>query len=248
MILSVELLAAINAHAMAEYPKESCGLIVAGVYVPCFNYAVEPEKDFTIAGPDFIAHAPHVEAVIHSHPDGPLFPTARDMQGQMQTAVPWFIVATDGERCHPPIQWGDRNDIPALVGREFMHGVCDCYSLVRDVFALGRERLAEQDIDWPHPPILMPEVPRDDNWWTGEADLYADHIGPAGFKIVPREDVRPGDGFLAKIRSDKLNHAGVLIGGGLVMHHLPSRLSRREPAGIWSRAAEIWVRFEGAPA
>ncbi len=164
---------ALKAHAIAEFPKESCGLIVAGAYVPCFNYAADPENDFKIAGEDFIGHAPNVQAVVHSHPNGPFYPSNRDMQGQLQTALPWFITATDGERASDPVQWGDRSDIPALVGRDFMHGITDCYSLVRDVFALGKDRLAEQGIDWPHEPIVMPEVPRDDNWWVGEDDLYA---------------------------------------------------------------------------
>jgi proteasome lid subunit RPN8/RPN11 len=250
MNLSNEVLKAAQSHAIEEFPKEACGLIVDGVYERCVNYATCPKTDFKIAGEvwaKFVARGSTVEAVIHSHPNGPIFPTAQDMQGQIDTNVPWVIIATDGSVCASPTIWGDK--IPPIIGREFVHGVTDCYSLIRHVFALGKNALALQGIDWPFDPIELSEVPRNDCWWgTDEKpgdDLYAKYFEREGFKIIPREDARPGDGFLAKIKSKQLNHGGLFIGGGLILHHLPMRLSRREPAGIWSRAAEVWMRYEG---
>jgi hypothetical protein len=48
-----------------------------------------------------------------------------------------------------------------------------------------------------------------------------------------------------KIRSSKENHGGILVGNDLIVHHLPSRMSRREPAGLWGRQATRWLRYKG---
>jgi len=243
-----EIIAAAQAHARDEFPKESCGLIVGDEYVRCFNYAVDPLNDFKIAPEIFVraSEKGEVRAVVHSHPNGPLHPTRTDMQSQIDTALPWIIIPLDDERVGPPIIWGDQVPMAPLIGRQFMHGVADCYTLVRDCFRLGRDGMAAQDMpDWPYPPIELPEFPRDDDWWNLGQNLYEDALAPLGFKPISVDQVRPGDGFLMKVRSDKLNHAGVVVGNDLILHHLPTRLSRREPAGLWARGADLWVRYEG---
>jgi proteasome lid subunit RPN8/RPN11 len=249
--LSPDLIGKIAAHARAEYPKESCGLIVAGAYQPCANVADDPENDFAISA-KVIQKAMlsgKLEAVVHSHPNGPHFPTERDMLSQVATNVPWVITPLDEDRDYPPVIWGANTPIAPIIGREFVHGVTDCYSLIRDAFRLGRDELAKQDVEWPFEPQDVPDFARNDAWWSSAEgqepqDLYADNFAKAGFYEIPRESARAGDVFLCKIRSDKLNHGGVIVGGGMIMHHLPSRLSRREPAGLWQRAADLWLRYK----
>lgn len=251
--MTPEILNALKIHALGEYPKECCGLIVDGVYRPCFNYAIDPTQDFVIASQDYIKWSVQgtLQGVAHSHPDRPCYPTEHDMRQQIVTDLPWVIVATDGERVSDPIMWGDALPTPPLIGREFVHGVTDCYSLIRDAYRLGRLALAEQGIDWPLDPIELPEFPRRDGWWvknSNEApdDHYMIGFPKAGFFEIAREEVRPGDVFLKAIKSDRPNHGGVLLDGGLILHHLPQRLSRREPAGMWGRAADLWLRHEAA--
>jgi proteasome lid subunit RPN8/RPN11 len=251
LVISPDTRSSIIDHARSEYPKESCGLIVDGVYKPCFNYAIDPLKDFEIAPQVFLREklAGNIDAVVHSHPNGPIYPSERDMRGQIDTAVPWIIVPIEEDRVLPFTMWGDQLPIAPIIGREFLHGVHDCYSLIRDVFRLGKDDLAKQGIQWPFPPQELPNVPRDDAWWTKiedrePKDLYADYIEKAGFRIIDRSEAREGDGFLCKLKSDRLNHGGLIVGGGLILHHLPVRLSRREAAGIWERAADMWVRYK----
>lgn len=249
-ILARETITAAQDHARREYPKESCGLVVGDTYIPCFNYASIPERDFSISPADYL-RAGKVRAIIHSHPNGPHFPTARDMQSQITSAVVWGIIVTDGERASEPILWGDQLPTADLIGREFVHGIADCYSVVRDAYAAGRERMSAQTMsDWPLDPIALPDVPRDDSWWheTDEhkaQDLYTDHFAKFGFVKIAQSEARPGDAFLMAIKSKTLNHAGVLVSRDLILHHLPQRLSRREPAGSWARHANLWVRYEG---
>lgn len=248
--LSPQNLIDIRKHALSEYPKEACGMIVSGGYLPCVNYAADPEKDFEIAAAIQIgvrAKGLVIQAIVHSHPGGPLFPTESDMIGQISSALPWVLVATDGQSVSSPEIWGEGVAVAPIIGREFMHGIRDCYSLVRDVFRVGKDALKTQGIDWPFDPILLPDYARNDGWW-GEPkrplqNLYSDNFVKVGFKEIPRENLQPGDCFLTKVRSDVLNHAGILLPGNLILHHLPGRLSRREPAGLWSRAAETWVRY-----
>jgi proteasome lid subunit RPN8/RPN11 len=247
-----------KAHARDCYPEESCGLIVSGKYLRCDNIAepaanhIEEDKDcacrlcaFEIDPKLFVRYSAEIDFVVHSHPNGPRFPSQADMEGQLLTAKPWAIFALDEERVSDaPVILG--GEIAPLLGREFMHGVTDCYAVIKDAYALGKDKLAEQGIlDWPFDPIELPEFPRADAWWEGKGDLYLDNFAKAGF-VETREQPRPGDVFLMSIRSSKLNHGGILAGDDLIVHHLPSRLSRREPAGLWGRQAAKWLRYTGA--
>lgn len=250
-----------KAHARQEYPLESCGLIVSGKYIACENVAdpvdIHNSEDknctcqlcsFVIAPDTFAKHMIDgtIDMVIHSHPNGPYFPSKADMECQMTGSVPWAIIVLDAERIGSPIIWGDQAPIPNVIGREFMHGVTDCYSLVRDCFRLGKDELAAQDIkDWPFTPVKLLDLPRNDSWWNDGEDLYEKNFLRAGFVRIDASEAKPGDVFLMKIRSQTSNHAGVLVSSDLILHHLPERLSRREPAGIWGRQATFWLRYVG---
>lgn len=246
-------LQAARAHALRDFPNEACGLVVDGGYLPCVNYALDPDRDFAIAGTVWTKLREQgltVQAVIHSHPNGPMFPTPQDMQGQIDTDVPWAILATDGTDVAPPIVWEADAEPEPVLGRAFVHGVADCFRLGRDVYRLGRDKLAAQGVEgWPLPPVSFPEWPRRDGWWEPEGDLpaqnlYLDHYRENGFRIIPANEALPGDSFLIAIRSERPNHCGVLLGNNLILHHLPSRASRREPIGVWARAVHTWIRHE----
>jgi proteasome lid subunit RPN8/RPN11 len=241
-------------HAKREFPKESCGLWVGDAYQACFNYAVEPEKDFVIA-PEIYLKAQAsggVKGVIHSHPNGPVYPSGLDMEQQKVTAVPWAIISTDGADKHYTVEFGDGVPVASVIGRTFIHGIWDCYSLIRDTFGLGAEALKEQGIlGWPYKSIKLPDFPRDDGWWEGPArkNLYTDNFEKAGFQQIDRNHYRPGDVFLCRVQrpnsgSDAVNHGGVLLNDGTIMHHLPTRLSRREPGGRWANIVVSWLRYQ----
>jgi len=255
-LLPYSVIEAAKDHAKSVYPNESCGIVFRGEYVPCDNIASDPTVDFEIPAKVYAAYAKRggIEAVLHSHPGGPLFPTEADMLGQIQTNVPWGIIPLleeDGvTRIGDPIMWGDGVPKTDLIGRQFLHGIHDCYSLIRDAFALGKDGLAAQGVSdvWPYEPRFLPEVPRDDGWWEHGKDLYTDGLKKNGFRIIQPHEARAGDGFLVKLRSDKLNHAGLLVTDDVIIHHLPMRASRREPAGLWGRQAALWVRHEGVDA
>jgi len=225
-------IAAFKGHAGKEYPKEACGLIVDGDYLPRVNRAKDPETEFFITPQAILAAKKHGEilAVLHSHPGGPTHPTASDMRGQMDCALPWGLVTTDGDQVSDVIWFGDQVPIPPLIGRDFRHGVTDCYSLIRDWYRLERG-------------ITLKDYPRDNSWWEEGQDLYRQNFRETGFQEIPEHEARPGDVFLAQVRSAVPNHGGILLEGGLILHHLTGRLSAREPLGPWRRFVMTWLHL-----
>ncbi len=81
-----------EAHALAEFPRESCGLVVDGKYWRCRNVAEDPCADFVLDPRDYLAAALFgtIEAVIHSHPeDTP--PSPADLSACQQSKLRWHI-------------------------------------------------------------------------------------------------------------------------------------------------------------
>lgn len=240
-LIPTSALVAMQNDALHQYPKRSFGYVQNGAYVSESGNSFDDRPQYWIHSVN-----PPIEAIVYSRPDGNVYPDQADMELQLSWNVPVGIIATDGKEVAAPVFWGDALPIAPLVGRSFMHGVWDCYSLVRDAYRLGSVALAAQGIEkWPLPPVTLPEVPRSDCWWDSGQDLYLDHLKPAGFVEIKASEARAGDGFLLKIRSETLNHAGVLVDFNSILHHLPTRLSRREASGMWARSVSMWVRYRG---
>lgn len=88
------------AHAAAEFPREACGVVVAGRYMACRNIASHPEKDFVLNPVDYARAAltGRVEVIVHSHPQGGPASQA-DLAACMHTRLPWHIYSM------PDRQW-----------------------------------------------------------------------------------------------------------------------------------------------
>lgn len=209
-----------KSHAKSMHPHEACGVIVDGELVLINNVADYPEDDFRM-NPTQIPEK--YDAVIHSHPSGNPEPTACDMRAQIDSGVPWAILG--GEQL---IWVGIRES--KLVGRDFLHGVFDCYSLIRDYY---HEK-----------GIAIPDFPRDNDWWKHGENLYVENYQKAGFKRLPENaELQSGDVFLACIGSKVPNHGGIYIGNGLILHHLNKRLSRHDILGRYAKYISLWLRY-----
>lgn len=248
-----DLISEIQEYFLSKYPAEACGIIIeqsVPIFVRCINIVPISEKNcrFEIGSADLRKYE-NLLAVIHSHPDGLRCPSARDMECQMETAVPWGIVRivkNPGARnaicaAEAPFWFGDQMPRTSLIGRSFRHGVTDCYALIRDWYREKRR-------------ILLKNVPRDWNWWKNnpETALYEKNFKSAGFRML-QSDETPSEGDLAffRLHSSVINHAAVLCEPGIILHHFcgnseysPDRLSIREPIGRWLRHVQYWVRYE----
>lgn len=231
-MLSKRLISAIGAHAAQVYPNECCGLIIrAGRqrrYVPCNNTHDTPAEYFRIDGEDWAAaeDTGEVLAVVHSHPDAGPHASADDLKSCHESGLPWVIMEWPGGN-YTTVLPADR---PPLIDRPFIHGSWDCYGLVRDWFR------AERDIE-------LPDFPREDNWWTRGENLYVKHYAEAGF-CSHADELEPGDVILMQYRADEINHAGVYLGDGKMLHHMYGQLSAVVPyGGMWRDRTLLTLRY-----
>ncbi len=234
-------LQAIQAHAVAEYPRECCGLVVATAageqYLPCRNTAETPSEHFRLPGEDYAAAEDQGEvlALVHSHPNAAATPSEADMVMCEQRGITWHIVSVGQVAGEPPECADLQTIVPSgfaapLVGRQFAHGVLDCYTLVRDFYA--------RDLG-----VQLAQYERDDKWWEKGQDLYSmDRLQAEGFELATGE-LQRGDMILMQIRSPVPNHAGVYLGDGQMLHHMQGRLSERVPyGGMWAERTRYVVR------
>lgn len=219
--LTEPILAAIRQHAQADYPRESCGLVVVQKgrlrYVPCRNVA-ERNEHFVMHPQDQAQaeDAGEVVLVVHSHPNLPPVPSQADLVGCETSGLPWLIVNWPTGAVH---QFAPSGYVAPLYGRAFSHGVLDCYSFVKDYYrtVLG---------------IELPQVERLDEWWLKGHNLYLDGFTAAGFEVVTGPPALH-DGLLMRVASPVPNHGAVYVGGGLVGHHQMGRLSSKDVYGGW---------------
>ena len=239
MKLNDDILHAFEAHALSCYPEEACGLVVNDQYVPCTNTADDPLKDFRVDGAELIKAraAGSLQAVLHSHPYSsaaatawpPEWPSGADMESWLADIVPWGIAATDGEGFTKMVWLDDANPEP-LIGREFIHGVNDCYSLVRDWYRLERG-------------ITLKNYPRTYGWWSDNKNLYAENFASAGFEEIPLESLQIGDAVLMRVGSGVIRHAAVVTGHNEITHHMFHRFSGTDSLSKWNRCIAKAVRF-----
>jgi proteasome lid subunit RPN8/RPN11 len=219
------------AHAQQDAPREACGLVVVirgrQVYRPCRNIGEEPGEMFTI-DPDDYRQAEddgEVLAVVHSHPVTPPEPSPEDRAACEASGLPWLIVNPK------TLAWAEIEPCgykAPLIGRGWVWGAQDCWTLVRDWYAEQNTVLP----DWPRPARAsdFEAAPMFEGLWE-----------EAGFQRINPADMREGDAVLMAIGNTRLNHVGVYVGDQLLLHHLRGRLSSRDLYGGWLQDCTGWV-------
>jgi proteasome lid subunit RPN8/RPN11 len=227
---------AFRQHAARDYPREACGLVVVVKgkerYVPCRNVAAGTEN-FILPAEDYAAAEDigEIVAVVHSHPDTSAEPSEADRVSCEASGVPWHILSLPGDDLRTIEPSGYQ---APLVGRQFAHGVLDCYTLIRDWYKRERD-------------IALPDFERRDDWWRHGGDLYMQHYAEAGFVAVSQDrPEQPGDVILMQLRAEVPNHAGIYLGGGIMLHHVHGRLSSRDVyGGYWQEITRCVLRYKG---
>lgn len=238
MTLTDDVKAAAIAHCQAEYPREGCGLVIVfkgrQQFRACRNIATGTDQ-FAIHPEDYAAAdaAGEIVAVLHSHCNLPPIPSQADRVSCEQVGLPFFIVGI------PTLAWGElypSGYVAPLVGREWSHGVLDCYSIIRDWYKQERG-------------VELPDFERHDDWWNRGENLYVENFEKAGFREISVNDLSAGDVILMQIGSPVANHGAVYIGDGLILHHVQNRLSTRDVyGGYWLKNTVRVLRYGSNPA
>jgi len=210
-----------KAYAHAENPKEACGFIL-GIdgreeFFPVPNSHSDPERFFTIRPEHWVAATAKGKllSIVHSHTKGDARSSTADKVMCESSRLPWHIYSTLYD------QWSYLQPSgfkPPLLEREFIFGVLDCYTLIRDYFAERHQ-------------ITIKDYYRDDpEFYKKGINPYEDNFRAEGFVEV-RDGLKVSDCFLIQIRSDLPNHAAIWVGNDLILHHLSGRLSNMQPYG-----------------
>lgn len=155
------------------------------------------------------------------------------------------------EQWHKPmhiVSWPDRGHsytepsgyLAPYERRVFVHGILDCYSLIRDWYK-REESIELEDFD------------REYEWWNKDSDddsahLYERHFESQGFVKLPPEqesDLKVGDVLILQVESDRPNHGAIYLGDGIILHHIFGRLSEKTVyGGYWSKNTVLHLRHK----
>ena len=211
-------------HAKNQEPKESCGLLVnikgKERYYPCENLSLSHYQEFILNPEDYVKadNLGEIMAIVHSHPSTPPIPSQADKISCEHSKLPWYIVNPKTE------QWGEcipEGYVPDLIGRPWVWGITDCWSLVVDWYK------QEKNIELKDYERLMTPEEFLNN------PLFEKYAKNTGFRELAKEEaLQKGDVLLMSILHPTLNHVAIFL-GDMVLHHLADRLSCREPYSEW---------------
>ncbi len=118
------------------------------------------------------------------------------------------------------------------LGRKFILGTQDCFSLVRDFY--------HQEYN-----VEIPDYARPENYWEHGFNLFEELFEKHGFFLLednPRT-WQIGDVFLVAVGSDFATHAAIYMGENKILHHPPHKFSCIESyKGLWRNNTLIRLR------
>lgn len=222
------------------YPNEAVAYIVDDQIFPVENVSTKDKtKNFAVSVLDrFNANGGVISGFLHSHTtnslEGADWPSHTDMTGWLADDTRWGISTTDGVDTSEPVWLDDKVTAP-LVGRVFIHGIWDCYAIIRDWYRLERG-------------ITLKNYARSPEWHIRGEDLYVRNFADAGFSEIGAKDVLPGDVALMTLNSrGVICHAGIVADDNHLLHHSYSRagqaLSGPVDRGRWAKHITGYLRY-----
>lgn len=207
MKLKTELKLKLIDIAVKSVPREMCGLLIRDhktgelTFKEVPNTHPKPMEYFRIDARAIAAVSIEgkgsVEAYVHSHPNTAAVPSSEDIADMNLHGKPFIIVSARDREVRT---W--RPTTVPLLGRAYIHGKQDCYTIVQDYY--------QRELG-----ITLPNFERADRWWeNAEGDaLYADNFREAGFVPVDAADMRKHDVLLCYWGSTQhVNHALIYLG------------------------------------
>lgn len=115
----------------------------------------------------------------------------------------------------------------SLLGRQWEYGVHDCFTLIRDYFALQG--------------IQLPDFERPEDLETCDS-IFLEQAERIGFREVEYSSRLPGDVLIMKLGTKDPMHAAVLLSDERILHQRQDSLSAIESLGRYyvSRVAAVF--------
>jgi cell wall-associated NlpC family hydrolase len=151
------------------------------------------------------------------------------MERSEKSGVPWGVALINNGYKQGIFFWGDGLEPQCLLGRPFVYGLYDCYTLVKDFYKV------ELGIELP---IVVSEY----GWESKGERLFEDLYESIGFSITSDSSYCKGDIFMWSIGSKVINHIGVYAGKGQILHHFNGRLSQYSELRYWASSARMVIR------
>jgi len=212
-------------YAQEQTPNEACGLlaIIEGkeTFWPCKNLA-EGKHEFFMLNPDDWVECEdrgEVIGVIHSHPLGAATASETDKAACEHIGFPYFIYSIEHDHWVSinPTGW----KAPSLIGRRFIWGKYDCWSIVTDWFQETKNIKIKY---WERPKKIKDFV---DNPYFDKVLTESNFI-----KQKTNDNLKVGDVLLFEGEKDSLSHVALYIGDMMILNHSIRALSCRELFGL----------------
>ena len=209
-------------YAKKQKPDEACGLlaIIKGkeTFWPCKNLAEVKFEFFILDTDDWeeCEDTGEVIGVIHSHPKGPANPSDTDKAACEHLGFPYYIYSIEHDHWEKlePTGW----KASSLIGRKFIWGKYDCWSIVSDWY---EDTKKIKLMKWKRPKRIK-------NFLDNPEFEKALPLG--GFvKQESTEKIEIGDVLLFQSVTGNLDHVAVYLGDNMILNHNIKALSCREP-------------------
>ena len=208
-------------YATKQAQEEACGLlaIIKGkeTFWPCKNLA-EGKFEFFVLDPDDWAECEdtgEIVGVIHSHPLGPATPSDNDKAACEHLGFPYYIYSIEHDHWEnlEPNGW----KAPSLIGRKFIWGKYDCWSIVTDWFKENKNINIKY---WQRPRKIKDFS---DNPYFDKVLTESKFI-----KQNTNHNLKEGDVLLFQTVTGNCDHVAVYIGDMMILNHNIKSLSCRE--------------------
>ena len=198
----------IRSHALSEYPKEACGLIIynnqKSCVIPCRNISTEPINHFILSPIDYLKAClkGKIEWLYHSHsqPDHNENLTHLDILNSNIHHRPMILY----NMVYNKFSFNQDNSLLKYVGVPFIYNNNDCLSLV--------EKFYKNEFK-----ITLPSYTRNQNTLENNPSLFLDKMDKYGFRSI-NNNIQYGDIIMTGY--DKYpSHLMIYIGDNQVLHH-----------------------------
>ena len=111
-------------------------------------------------------------------------------------------------------------DYKSLVGRQWLYGKFDCYTIVRDYYKLLG--------------IIMPDYERPKDLITSDS-IFLDQAKNCNFKQIDFEERSKDDVLIMKLGTKNPMHAAIFLGDNTILHQKYESLSCTENYSVYYR-------------